>query len=205
MLYLLRDILRRNFAKEGEPAEHRAVVFQHCKAEVVYAFVPPRAEKGETEYKVYRTTGFPFNASECALLDDRRTFYLIDPPEKEGGPPMARARVVIAASPNEKHYRTLLKEKGRAYFMPPWSLDELLAVHKAVASGTIASSSAPAAWRRLTDGASAKRSCGVVFISSAEGFAAFSMTPRSMRNWINKRRLCWRCPRRMRCKHMLRR
>jgi hypothetical protein len=60
-------------------------------------------------------------------LDDLRTFYLYDACGGSPREPISRkAFTIVAASPNNKHYKEFLRKKGvQKFYMPCWTWDEI--------------------------------------------------------------------------------
>jgi hypothetical protein len=129
----LRELLRRLLLRG------RLVVLELRKVGDVFIFVPPRPGQDGGEYRAIRVGYSDWKPANCPALRDKQTYWLIDPAEATeagipgGHPADLPARTVLAASPNNAHYKGWHKhELVQTRYMPPWSLDELLAVRPVV-------------------------------------------------------------------------
>ena len=128
LTYLLKLLLGRN----------RKVIY-HCAMErTVYVFVPPQALleviPGPTtvmhanRYRCYSTTEASFfSMPDQNLTRNTTTVYLFDPSHDAGEPPQVDCFVVIAASPNVKHFSDFIKGGSAKLFkINRFSLEEVI-------------------------------------------------------------------------------
>lgn len=130
LLYLLKRLLFAN----------RLVIFDCGALEILYIFVPPegelnsvRAEDDNTQnrsrYQVYRVPNTKSNRISCAAVQFNHAVYIFDPSLAVSShePALMTCNVVIAASPNDKHYKqSIQKRHFKKYITNPFTLEEVL-------------------------------------------------------------------------------
>ena len=114
LIYLLKLLL----------GENRKVIFHCAKEYMVYVFIPPievlgthsKADAPSNRYRCYTISENSFQDTPGKnLTKDPRNVYLYDP-RHDGEPPQVQCSMLIAASPNIRHYANFIKGNNAKLF-----------------------------------------------------------------------------------------
>ena len=150
LAYLLKLLLQAN----------KTVLYHAVERSIMYLFLPPTAANDIHEstlpakryftrtdrYRCYSYDGPGTYAKLRAFTRDPSVVLLYDPPKENAEPPQVDCSTVIAASPNDRHFRNFLHDRtAKLYKINAPTIEEVLAFFHVFAPAATTTGNAPAA------------------------------------------------------------